>query len=131
MLIYFKREYELKGHTDAVMQINWNPATTDVLASASYDKSVRIWDVRCTYIINISLLSSCKCSYFYSGKDDQEHNHGSTEYFSCLVQRWKLRSCHIKGKLNKYTIYEQGLIITYDRKTSNFMTCARANRSKF
>jgi THO complex subunit 3 len=41
-----QREYELKGHTDAVMQINWNPATTDVLASASYDKSVRIWDVR-------------------------------------------------------------------------------------
>jgi len=40
------REMELKGHTDAVDQVCWNPTHPDQLATACGDKTVKLWDVR-------------------------------------------------------------------------------------
>ncbi|CDW96962.1 hypothetical protein, partial [Sporisorium scitamineum] len=37
---------ELRGHTESVDQLVWHPLQPEVLASASADKTVRVWDVR-------------------------------------------------------------------------------------
>ncbi|CAO3631694.1 unnamed protein product [Cunninghamella echinulata] len=45
---------ELKGHTDSVDQLDWDPTHANCLATASCDKTVRIWDQRsgkCTAVI--------------------------------------------------------------------------------
>ncbi|XP_063171041.1 coronin-7-like isoform X1 [Candoia aspera] len=39
-------EVLLRGHAEKVYSIKFHPLASDVLASSSYDKSVRIWDVR-------------------------------------------------------------------------------------
>uniref|UniRef100_A0A8C7DT57 Coronin n=1 Tax=Naja naja TaxID=35670 RepID=A0A8C7DT57_NAJNA len=39
-------EVVLRGHTEKIYSIKFHPLAADVLASSSYDKSVRIWDVR-------------------------------------------------------------------------------------
>jgi histone-binding protein RBBP4 len=36
----------LKGHTDAVEDLSWHPQHSTVLASAGFDKAVRVWDLR-------------------------------------------------------------------------------------
>ncbi|CAI5946753.1 unnamed protein product [Closterium sp. NIES-65] len=40
------REVELRGHSESVDNLCWDPLHPDLLASASQDKSVRIWDTR-------------------------------------------------------------------------------------
>lgn len=39
---------QLKGHTQTVDQLCWDPTNPDQLVSASYDKTVRFWDYRGT-----------------------------------------------------------------------------------
>ncbi|XP_070617626.1 coronin-7-like isoform X2 [Erythrolamprus reginae] len=39
-------EVVLRGHTEKIYSIKFHPLASDVLASSSYDKSVRIWDAR-------------------------------------------------------------------------------------
>ncbi|KAG0332796.1 hypothetical protein BG004_001095 [Podila humilis] len=41
-----RHSQELKGHTDSVDQLRWDPTHADHLATASCDKTVRIWDAR-------------------------------------------------------------------------------------
>jgi THO complex subunit 3 len=38
----------LKGHTNSVHQLCWDPTHPEYLATASADKTVRIWDTRST-----------------------------------------------------------------------------------
>ncbi|XP_035207449.1 THO complex subunit 3-like [Stegodyphus dumicola] len=40
------KEYVFKGHGDSVDQLCWHPTNPDLLATASLDKTVRIWDAR-------------------------------------------------------------------------------------
>ncbi len=40
------KETTLKGHGDSVDQLCWHPSNPDLLATASGDKTVRIWDAR-------------------------------------------------------------------------------------
>ncbi|KAI1303021.1 THO complex subunit 3 [Halotydeus destructor] len=40
------KEYNFKGHSESVDQICWHPSHPDRLASASLDKSVKLWDCR-------------------------------------------------------------------------------------
>ncbi|XP_062999412.1 coronin-7 [Elgaria multicarinata webbii] len=39
-------EAVLRGHTEKIYSIKFHPLASDILASSSYDMSVRIWDVR-------------------------------------------------------------------------------------
>ncbi|KAM3827017.1 coronin-7-like isoform 3-T3 [Vipera latastei] len=39
-------EVVLRGHTEKIYSVKFHPLASDILASSSYDKSVRIWDVR-------------------------------------------------------------------------------------
>ncbi|KAB2634198.1 hypothetical protein D8674_038918 [Pyrus ussuriensis x Pyrus communis] len=40
------KDIELKGHTDGVDQLCWDPKHADLIATASGDKTVRLWDAR-------------------------------------------------------------------------------------
>lgn len=40
------KDIELKGHTDSVDQLCWDPKHADLIATASGDKTVRLWDAR-------------------------------------------------------------------------------------
>ncbi len=40
------KELELKDHTDSVDGVSWSPTHPDLLATASADKTVRVWDLR-------------------------------------------------------------------------------------
>ena len=40
------KEIELKGHSDSVDQVSWDPTAVDRLATISADKSLRLWDIR-------------------------------------------------------------------------------------
>ena len=40
------KELELKEHTDSVDGVSWSPTHPDLVATASADKSVRLWDLR-------------------------------------------------------------------------------------
>ena len=39
---------ELKGHTDGVDQVVWNPKHPDIFCSSGGDRTVRVWDARGT-----------------------------------------------------------------------------------
>lgn len=40
------KELSLKGHQDAVDQICWHPTNAGLLASASGDRTMKLWDVK-------------------------------------------------------------------------------------
>jgi THO complex subunit, putative len=40
------KDVTLKGHADSVDQLCWHPTNPDLLATASLDKTVRLWDSR-------------------------------------------------------------------------------------
>ncbi|KAL8464716.1 hypothetical protein ACS0TY_034284 [Phlomoides rotata] len=40
------KDIELKGHTDSVDQLCWDPKHADLIATSSGDKTVRLWDAR-------------------------------------------------------------------------------------
>ncbi|PWA80689.1 hypothetical protein CTI12_AA194230 [Artemisia annua] len=39
------KDLELKGHTDSADQLCWDPKHSDLIATASNDKIVRLWDI--------------------------------------------------------------------------------------
>ena len=44
LIMLFQITY--RGHGDSVDQLVWHPTDADMLATASGDKTVRIWDAR-------------------------------------------------------------------------------------
>lgn len=40
------KDIELKGHNDSVDQLCWDPKHADLIATASGDKTVCLWDAR-------------------------------------------------------------------------------------
>lgn len=40
------KDIELKGHTDSVDQLCWDPKHSELVATAAGDKTVRLWDAR-------------------------------------------------------------------------------------
>lgn len=45
------KDVELKGHTDSVDQLCWDPKHAELIATASGDKTVRLWDARSKFIL--------------------------------------------------------------------------------
>lgn len=57
---------ELRGHSDTVNALAWDPMTPQRLASTSADKTVRFWDTKTGRIINSVSLSSEANNIVYS-----------------------------------------------------------------
>jgi len=70
-------DLELKGHHERVSQLCWNPNHSDQLVTASYDKSVRLWDARngkstatiATKVANINVVWSPDSTLIAVGDD--------------------------------------------------------------
>ncbi len=48
--------FELKGHTQPVLEVNWNPRQPFLLASCSADNTARVWDAeqgRCLHVLSL------------------------------------------------------------------------------
>ena len=61
---------ELKGHADSVDQLCWDPKHADLLATASGDKTVRLWDARCEcrkYFCILVYILFCLVNYKING----------------------------------------------------------------
>ena len=78
-----KPSFALIGHTHQVYAIKWNPVDNDILASASFDKTVRIWNIAtktCIAVLNkhssavYSVWFSPHGKYIVSGGIDCEMN---------------------------------------------------------
>ncbi|KAJ3325896.1 WD repeat-containing protein 5 [Boothiomyces sp. JEL0866] len=54
----------LKGHSNFVFCVNYNPSCT-LIASGSYDESIKIWDVKKGKCLKT--LSGGKCLKYYTG----------------------------------------------------------------
>jgi len=74
------KDVELRGHTASVDQLCWDPTNPDRLATASCDKTVRVWDTKsakCMHMIetsgeNINICWSPNGMHIIVGnKDDQ------------------------------------------------------------
>jgi THO complex subunit 3 len=46
MIILQNKEFTFRGHGGSVDQLCWHASNSDLLSTASGDKSVRIWDAR-------------------------------------------------------------------------------------
>ena len=57
--------FEIRGHTSSVDQIAWSPVDPDLLASASADRTVRLWRV---------FPSSATCVFKVSGGSSENIN---------------------------------------------------------
>ncbi|KAF4324197.1 hypothetical protein BBO99_00000059 [Phytophthora kernoviae] len=57
---------ELRGHSDGILSLAWDPTTPHRLASTASDKTVRFWDVKTGRIINSVSLSSDAVNVAYS-----------------------------------------------------------------
>ena len=67
--IWQSKEHIFRGHGDSVDQLCWHPTNPDHLATASGDKTVRIWDSRSSKaaaVINTKGTHAV-CVKFYSG----------------------------------------------------------------
>lgn len=51
------KDIELKGHSDSVDQLCWDPKHADLIATASGDKTVRLWDARSKlWCLNLKIM---------------------------------------------------------------------------
>jgi len=55
------KDVELKGHTDSVDQLCWDPKHNDLVATAAGDKTVRLWDARSKCIEFLGLVDYGFC----------------------------------------------------------------------
>lgn len=52
------KDIELKGHTDSVDQLCWDPKHPELIATASGDKTVRLWDARSKSALSVLWFDS-------------------------------------------------------------------------
>ncbi|KAM1276453.1 hypothetical protein ACFX13_029667 [Malus domestica] len=65
------KDIELKGHTDSVDQLCWDPKHADLIATASGDKTVRLWEFDCGKCAQLAELSGENINITY--KPDGTH----------------------------------------------------------
>ena len=71
-----------RGHGDSVDQLVWHPSDPDMLATASGDRTVRIWDARLSKAVaNIAT----KVNYLTAGNFGSWKYHEIGSFFSYVV----------------------------------------------
>ena len=89
-------DVELKGHSDSIDQLRWDPTNPENLATASADRTVRIWDARsakCAHAVetvggNINIAWSPDGNHIAVG--DKEDNISIIDTRKCkIIQSWK------------------------------------------
>ncbi|KAG6557382.1 hypothetical protein Mapa_000651 [Marchantia paleacea] len=89
------KDMELKGHTDSVDQLCWDPKHADLLATASGDKTVRLWDARtgkCSQQVelsgeNINITFKPDGSHIAVGNRDDELTIIDVRKFKAILKR--------------------------------------------
>ncbi|CAA0841140.1 THO complex subunit 3 [Striga hermonthica] len=66
------KDIELKGHTDSVDQLCWDPKHADLISTASGDKTVRLWDARKLSGENINITYKPDGTHIAVGNRDDE-----------------------------------------------------------
>jgi WD40 repeat protein len=75
---------QLKGHSQTIDQLCWDPTNPDHLASASPDKTVRFWDYRCRQpLIECELIDSGRLYYRSSYKGRKHQYYLESRWSSC------------------------------------------------
>jgi periodic tryptophan protein 1 len=83
-------------HTDKVQALAWNPAETNVLLSAAYDKTVVMFDVRAPE----------SCRSFQLGADPEcvAWNPHNPAIFAAATDGGEVRVFDVRGSTDKYVV---------------------------
>ncbi|GJN34252.1 hypothetical protein PR202_gb22899 [Eleusine coracana subsp. coracana] len=81
------KDIELKGHTDSVDQLCWDPKHPDTVATAAADKSIRLWDARSGKCQVVELSGeNINITYKHDGTEIAVGNKVASEVFGVRVE---------------------------------------------
>lgn len=140
-----KRKSESNGHTDAVLDLSWNKLLPHVLASASADSCVGIWDLdRSSCVVVNSLYSDKVNAVQWHPFESQMLLSGSLDHHVKLIdcqspngcqKSWKLSGEVEKVQWNAHNAYnffastENGHVYCYDIRADKPQFKLKAHRS--
>jgi len=129
-----KKKISQKGHTDAVLDLAWNKNYRKVLASASADKTVAIWDINSGDVVtSLKHFSEKVQSISWHPYESQHLLTGTcssdTQLLDCrdadnIVKTWKCESEVEKVIWNHFSPFycfastEKGFVHCYDVRTN-------------
>ncbi|KAG7402334.1 THO complex subunit 3 [Phytophthora boehmeriae] len=93
---------ELRGHSDGISSLAWDPTTPHRLASTASDKTVRFWDVKTGRIINSVSLSSDAMNVAYS----RDGKYVVVSNYECITLVDTRKARVVRKMVNPFESYE-------------------------